>query len=203
MKPIGPFSVLVVLLLTMTVASVAGSGYGAGSPGVLPSPHPPTLSEGASSLVGTALTGTLTLAYPSGVPVTIKQTSVTLDLCNAAGCTTVTATISHTPSGYAYSFNVPPTMTGTVDIILPAGSLTDQYGISFPSVNTVVGTYTAGSTGTTSGGSPLASMSPSPMRTTNPMEQTTQPQINLLIPTLLALLSIAGVALVAVPTKTS
>ena len=80
-----------------------------------------------------------------------------------------------------------------INIVLPAGSLTDQYGAPFPNVDTVIGTFTVGS-GTSApanAGSPL----------TNPAEETAQPQLNLLIPSLLALLSILGVALVAFPNK--
>jgi hypothetical protein len=40
------------------------------------------------------------------------------------------------------------------------------------------------------------------MQTADPIEQTTQPQINLLVPALLAVLAIVGVALAALPKRT-
>jgi hypothetical protein len=91
-----------------------------------------------------------------------------------------------------------------VTIILPAGSLTDTNGTGFPSVDTVIGTFT---TGPASAPAIAASSvkyskgSLSVMHTTQPLEQPSQPEINLLIPALLGLLSIAGVALVALPKK--
>lgn len=204
MKPIGPLTVVVMLLLSTTVASVAAiGGYGPGA-GLVPSPSLPGLTySGAPSLVGTQETGVVSFAFPDGVAVSVSQSSVKLELCTASGCTTVPATITRTTSGYDYSFTIPSTVSGSVDVILPAGSLTDQYGAPFPNVDTVIGTFTAGSsTGTAASGSPLTNQSPSLMRTTNPVEQTAQPQLNLLIPALLALLSIVGVALVAFPSKT-
>ena len=203
MKPIGPFTVVVMLLLSTIVASVAAEGYGPGAPGAVPSPVPSLSYYGAPSLVGTQETGIVSFAFPDGLAVSVKQSSVKLELCTASGCTAVAATLTQTAAGYDYSFTIPSTVSGSVDVILPAGSLTDQYGAPFPSVDTVIGTFTAGSSASApaAAGSPLTKSS-SLMRTTNPVEQTAQPQVNLLIPSLLALLSIIGVALLAFPTKT-
>ena len=204
MKPIGPLTVVVMLLLSTTVASVAASGYGPGA-GIVPSPGGvPTVGYyGAPSLVGTQESGLLTFAFPDGVAVTVKQSAVKLHLCTASGCAIVPATLTPTASGYSYSFTIPSTVSGSVDVILPAGSLTDQYGAPFPNVDTIIGTFTVGSGTSTpaNAGSPLTNPSPSLTRTTNPAEEIAQPQVNLLIPSLLALLSILGVALVAFPNK--
>jgi hypothetical protein len=105
---------------------------------------------------------------------------------------------------YSYSFTIPTGITGTVSIILPAGSLTDIHGTGFPSVDTLIGTFTTGSASAPAvAASPVkySKESPSVMQTTQPLQQASQPQINLLIPALLAFLSIAGVALVVLPNK--
>jgi hypothetical protein len=117
----------------------------------------------------------------------------------------VTATLTQTgPGTYSYSFTIPAGITGTVTIILPAGSLTDIHGRAFPSVNTVIGTFTTGSASApaiAASSVKYSKESPSVMQTAQPLEQASQPQINLLIPALLALLSIAGLALLALPNK--
>lgn len=178
MKPIGLLTVLVMLLLVTTTVSVAASGYPP-DPGIKPpSPTPGvTGPPGAPALSGSQMSGLLSVTYPNGHPVTLTQTMVTLQLCVAGACTSVTATLSQTVSGtYSYSFTVPSTVSGAVSIVVTAGSLTDEYGTSFPSVNTVVGTFSITSSPPAIAGSPLTSKSSSsPMDTTNPTVQTAQP----------------------------
>jgi hypothetical protein len=157
----------------------------------------------------TQATGIVGLTYPNGVTAALSLSTVRLDLCATAGCTTVTATLTQTgPGAYTYSFPIPLGLSGTVTVILPAGSLTDTYGTGFPAVNTSIGTFTVGSASASTGAPALAAssvkyskMGQSAMHTTQPLEQASQPQINTLLPALLTLLSILGVALVALPKK--
>ena len=149
MKPKGLFAVVVVLLLTTTIASVARAQY-APTPIVIPrgpvfNPNPSVgIVPSPPVLAGTKLSGFLTVNYPDERPVTVTQTTVTLQLCTSAGCSPVTATLTQTaPGTYSYSFTVPSTVTGAVSIMIPAGSLTDGFGTSFPGANTVIGTFTA------------------------------------------------------------
>jgi hypothetical protein len=93
-----------------------------------------------------------------------------------------------------------------VTIILPVGSLTDMHGTEFPSVDMVIGTFPAGTSALSAPAIAASSVkyskeSLSVMQTAQPLEQASQPQINLLIPALLALLSIAGLAFLALPNK--
>jgi hypothetical protein len=204
MKPIAPITLIAMLFLTTAIASVAAAGgYGPGFPMV----RIPETAPGAPTVVGTQVSGLLTLTFPDGTSVTVTETTVTLRLCGASGCTTVSATLTPTgPGTYSYAFTIPSGLTGPVTIILPAGSLTDTQGTGFPSVDTAIGTFTAGSASApalAASSVKYSKQSQAVMHTTQPLEQASQPQINLLIPALLALLSIAGVALVALPNKAS
>jgi len=198
-----PVALLVALFLTSTIASVAGAGYGPGATIIIHTGTPTvTPIPGAPALVGTLLTGLLRLTYANGHPVLLTTTTTTLRLCGTGGCVNVPATIISTGLGsYSYSFNIPSAITGNVQIILPAGSLTDSYGNRFPAVNTVIGTFTVPSTTPTSIPPSGSAVSPSVMQTAYPTEQTTQPQITLLVPAVLALLTVLGVALVMLPNR--
>lgn len=113
---------------TVGAISVSGSGYAANAP-VL---HVCSLSGDP--------TGVLTVTYPNGRPVSLAQETVTLRVCGTAqGCVTVEAILIQTgPGAYSYSFTVPSAFNGAVTVTLPAGSLTDSYGTSFPSSDTAV-----------------------------------------------------------------
>jgi hypothetical protein len=177
--------------------SVYATGYAVGTPtiGVV----------GAPALVGTRFGGVLSLTYPNGAPVDLIVTQVELRLCSGSTCVTVLATLSRTgPGTYAYSFTI-PSLTGTVIIFLPAGSLTDQYGRPFPSVDTQIGTYTAPSSSTSqslpAAGSPEQS-SPQLMRQAVPQEvQVNQESTNSEIIVALAVLTLSTMGLVVLPSR--
>ena len=202
MRPVAPITLLVTLFLTTAIASVAASGYAPG-----PIVGTPITTGFAPSLVGTQITALLRFTYPDGTPVTVTQTTVTLRICitGTTKCATVTATLISTGLGtYSYSFTAPTGLTGSLTIILPAGSLTDEYGKPFPTADTVIGTFTdkpASSAPALAASSVKSSKGTSEMRITQPLELASQPQINTLLPALLTLLSILGVALVALPKK--
>ena len=195
---------LAALFLTMSIASVTAGGYGPQFPIVHHGPPTVLTVTGAPALSSNKVTGLLSFTYPNGQRVTLTSTSVTLRLCGTGGCTTVLATLTSTgPGTYSYSFTLPSTVTGSVSIVLPAGSLTDSYGTPFPSSDMVIGTFSTGTSSVAAmPGSPMNPVSPSVMQTADPIEQTTQPQINLLVPALLAVLAIVGVALAALPKRT-
>lgn len=126
---------LVVLLFAVPIGSVFAAGYAVARPIIG--------TAGAPALTGNNFSGALTLTYPNGAPITLTVSTVTLRLCSGSTCVTVVATITKTATGtYAYSFTI-PSLTGAVTIFLPAGSLTDEYGNAFPSVDTQIGTYAA------------------------------------------------------------
>lgn len=123
------------ILIASTFASVyASGGY---------SPTQPLLGTtgGAPALTGAAYTGVLTVLYADGSPVVLESDKVTLQLC-ASSCISQEVTLKQTaPGTYAYSFTPPSSLTGTITITVDAGSLADDNGRIFPSVNTQVGTY--------------------------------------------------------------
>ena len=204
MKSIAPATILVMLFLTAGIGSVAASGYTPGPPTIHCSPWPACLGTVSGAVNGVQATGALGITYPDGTSAAISESAVTLRICGTSGCTTALATLTHTgPGEYRYSFNIPHGITGPVTIILPAGSLSDLHGTSFPNANTLIGTFTTESANALSSASPAnySKESPPAVRTTQPLELAAQPQISFLIPTLLALLSIAGVALAITPTK--
>jgi hypothetical protein len=204
MKSVAPPIVLALLFLTAGISSVAASGYSPGPPTIHCAPYPACLGTFSGTANGIQATGALGITYPDGTNAAISESTVTLRVCGTSGCTPVLATLTPTGAGgYRYSFNIPHGITGPLTIILPAGSLSDVHGTSFPNVNTVIGTFTTVSTNASTSALPVrySAESPSVMHTTQPLELTVQPQINLLIPALLAFLSIAGVALAITPTK--
>jgi hypothetical protein len=133
--------ILAVLFFAMSAVTVFATYYGI-SPIIKVSPTI-TLSAGAPALVGTMVGGSFSITYPNGQPLALSKTTVTLRVCGTGGCVAVPAAI--TPSGgghFTYSFTAPSSVSGTVTITLPAGSLTDVYGTSFPATDLVLGTYT-------------------------------------------------------------
>ena len=207
MRPLAPIILLTTLFFATAIATVAATGgYGPRFPiirvPVTVTPAPPFVS-------GMVVNGTICITYPDGTAVVITETTTIFRLCGSSGCVTVDAALNGTNrclGGYTYLFTIPTGLSGVVTIILPAGSLTDVHGTGFPGVNTVIGTFTVGSSTTSAPAAAASSVKYSKepqgvMHTTTPLEQASQPQISLLMPTLLALLSIVGVALVAIPKK--
>jgi len=124
--------------------------YNPGTP-TLSISDPPTLAS------PTLVSGEITIFYGDGTPTVLSMDQVTLTLC-ATTCVSLPATLRQTSTGtYAYMF-IPPSLTGTVTIYLPAESLADDNGRIFPSYDTQIGTYaftpttaTATTTATTTG----------------------------------------------------
>jgi hypothetical protein len=153
----------------------------------------------------------MTVFYPNGKPAYIFEKNVMLRVCGSTGgCVHVTATLTQTGLGeYTYSFPLPSSVSGAVSIILQFNSLTDGYGTSYPTDDTVIGTYTLtlassaaqGSSSAASGSRGMAAGNPNVMRTTEPLEQKVQPQANLLMVSLLVTLCFVGLALIAIPRK--
>ena len=112
-----------------------GNGYTIGVP-ILG-----TTSLGAPALGSPNLySGVITVLYADGATVVLSSSHVNLELCSTT-CVTVATTLKQTaPGTYAYTFT-PPSLTGTVTIYVQAGSLADDNGRIFPSVNTQIGTY--------------------------------------------------------------
>lgn len=145
--------ILSILLLTVSLSAVFSVFVAGYDPGGDPRNHStPIIKVGAPAInatLGNATIGVFNLLYPDGVPVVLNNVQVTLRLCTST-CTLVLATLTETAPGIiTYSLPAVPSLTGAVTIILPAGSMTDNYGRSFPSVDTVIGSYFASSGGTT------------------------------------------------------
>jgi hypothetical protein len=117
------------LIATSGTVSVSGNGY-----------HPEiNVEPGICKLSGDpTYTGSFTVTYPNGQPVSLGQQTVTLRVCGTAqGCITVQAELTPTGLGtYDYTFTVPSGLSGSVTVTLPTGSLTDSYGTSFPNTDT-------------------------------------------------------------------
>ena len=201
-----PIVLLVALSLTIPIASVAGAGYKPTTiiikPLIIHTGTPVLSPPGAPALVGVLMTGLLSLTYPDGRPVTLLTTTTTLRLCTSSGCVNVPATLTSTgPGTFSYSFNLPTSLTGAVTVILPAGSLMDSYNNQFPAAPTMIGKFTVPSTTPTSVPASGSAVYPSVMQTAYPTEETTQPQVTFLVPAVLAVLAILGVALVTLPNR--
>jgi hypothetical protein len=134
---------LAVTLFTMSIVSVFGAGYqvsvpivGIAGPAAIGAPPP----NGAPPLVS----GTVTLQYADGSPVTLTQSSVTLELCSSSSCASVDSTFKQiNPGIYSYSYSLPTTISGPITITIPAYGLADDNGKQFPSVDTVIGSFVA------------------------------------------------------------
>jgi hypothetical protein len=203
---------LVVVLLAMSLVAV----FAQYPPAPTPIPHERVVAlaqaAGAGAVSGNLVVGGMTVFYPNGYPAYIVEKSVMLRVCGSTGgCVYVTATLTQTGLGeYTYSFPLPSSVSGTVKIILQFNSLTDWYGTSYPTDDTVIGTYTLtsassaaqGSSSAASGLPGRAAGNPNVMRTTEPLEQNVQPQANLLMVSLLVTLCFVGLALIAIPRRT-
>jgi len=116
---------------------------------------------GAPALVGQLMTVVDSLSFSNGMPVKVPQTQVDLRLCSTT-CTMVLATIAQiTPGTYGFTFAI-PTLTGLVNVILPAGSLTDQFGRAIPGIDTGIGSYTAPGGASPANYQPASPMQPWP-----------------------------------------
>jgi len=141
MKTIRLAAILSLLLFAMSIASVFANGYSTGVP-IIGTIGPAAI--GAPSLNGGTppISGSLFFQYADGSPVYLADNIVTLQICTATICENVQATMNRISSGeYSYSFPHPQSISGAVTIIVPAYALADQNGKQFPSVETVVGSY--------------------------------------------------------------
>jgi len=121
------------ILCALSISSVYAAGYTIGVP-ILG-------TTGAPALSGTEFTGILTAVYADGTPVVLGSEKVVLELC-AVNCVTQPVILKQTaPGTYAYSFIPPSSLTGTITILVGAGSLADDNGRIFPDVDTQIGTY--------------------------------------------------------------
>jgi len=137
MKAAHVLPLLVMVTLAASMVSVYGNAY---------TPDIPILgTTGTPALAAPSLfSGLLTVNYANRQPVVLATDQVTLQLCSATSCTPVTATLTlQSPGIYSYSFTPPSGLTGTVTIYVGAGTLADDNGKIFPSVNTAIGTYSA------------------------------------------------------------
>jgi len=137
MKAAHVLPLLVMVTLAASMVSVYGNAY---------TPDIPILgTTGTPALAAPSLfSGLLTVNYANRQPVVLATDQVTLQLCSATSCTPVTATLTlQSPGIYSYSFTPPSGLTGTVTIYVDAGTLADDNGKIFPSVNTAIGTYSA------------------------------------------------------------
>lgn len=136
MKSYSLLGTFAILLISMSIVTVFAAFY----------PPAPivTVPSGAPALVGSQVSGTFTITYPNGQPLTLIQTAVNLRVCGSTGgCVSVTATLTPTGNGgYTYSFTAPTSVSGAVTVTLPAGTFTDSYGNSYPGADMVLGTYT-------------------------------------------------------------
>jgi len=152
------------IMLAMTVASVSASGYSVGVP-ILG-------TTGAPALSGSQYTGILNVLYADGMPVVLASNKVVLQLCRSMmQCVNQVVTLKQTaPGTYSYSFAPPSGLAGTITIDVVAGSLADDNGRVFPSVDTQIGTYaTPGLSSSGTAAPPTAQALPA-----NPVPQSNQ-----------------------------
>jgi hypothetical protein len=124
--------ILFVLFFSLSIASVYAPGYTVANP-ILG-------TTGAPALASSNFAGVLTVHHADGSPVVLSSNHVTLEVCSAS-CQMVSATLTQNAAGaYTYSF-APPPLTGTVTVVIQAGSLADDNGRIFPSVDTQIGAY--------------------------------------------------------------
>lgn len=138
------YPLIATLLLFASIAGVSAKTYG---PSVIIQPtlcNPSTLHYicPPDPAGGGVESGGLTIMYPNGYPVTVPQTQMALRVCGTAGgCVLVQAPLTMTaPGTYSYSLTLPSTISGTVQVIIPAGSLTDSYGTAIPNADVIIGT---------------------------------------------------------------
>jgi hypothetical protein len=199
---------LCVLFFSATTGSVFAVGYEIAVP-ILG-------TSGAPALVGSNFAGIITVLYADGRPVVLGSNQVDLNLCssNSTGltCETLRTTLDQTaPGTYSYSFAVPTSLTGTVIVYIRAGSLEDDNGRIFPTVDTQISSYATPSSSpgqNSQSASPLPASPPLPEQSSNqPINQavvSTQPrQSSPIVQVILVLtvLLLAGLGLLAAPRR--
>jgi hypothetical protein len=134
MKALRLVPLAILMFFALSAASVFGSGYAIGVPLLGTTGNPALASPSLFS-------GVITVLYPDGAPVVLETNHIFLDLC-ASNCITVHSTLKQTsPGAYTYTFSPPSSLAGSVTIYVAAGSLADDNGRIFPSVDTSIGTY--------------------------------------------------------------
>ncbi len=147
-------TLVVIVLALASISSVYAQAYGATAPSFTTGTAGISVSAGGGVTVGVGLT------YPNGKPATLTGITTTLTVCGTGGCQTVTATITSSGNGqYSFSYTQPSGISGACTVTVPAGSLTDTNGNSFPAVNTEIGSYTVGA--------PAPNASPAPLPNSN------------------------------------
>ena len=204
---LGVLSVVLLVVSLSSVFSVLVAGY---TPGGDPHTSTPIIRVAGAPAINQTLGnqttfGVFNLLYPNGVPVVLNNVEVYLRMCSST-CTLVIGTLTETAPGViTYSVPIVPSLTGAVNIIVPAGSLTDSYGRSFPRVDTVIGSYFDSTSGATAG-NPAGSLSPGPwpgvVQQAQPVNE--QPQANVThfeIEFSILLLSLSAVGLLILPSR--
>jgi hypothetical protein len=139
---------LSLFLLASMIFSVSAQGYPAEA-----------IVVTAPAISGKSIIGVLALTYPDGTKVVLSPPTMTVRICGSSGCTTQTVTVNADGS---YSIPIPTGATGTLTVYIVAGSMTDSFGATFPSVDTLLGSVTVPSS--VPGGSPPATSQPSLFR---------------------------------------
>jgi hypothetical protein len=132
------------MFLSLGVASVFGNAEYTVAQPILGTTGSPALASPS------LYSGVISVLYADGATVVLSTNHVNLELCSTTTCDAVTTTLKQTsPGTYSYSFT-PPSLNGTITIYVQSGSLADDNGRIFPSVNTQIGTYASPTTGTLS-----------------------------------------------------
>jgi hypothetical protein len=219
MKAVRVALVLLTLFLALGVASVyANDNEGNLSDPILGTTGVPALA--APSL----FSGAISVLYADGTPVVLSTNRMYLNLCTSSnsnatyttttttmttnnnstlttGCASVLTTLKQTsPGTYTYTFT-PPSLIGTVTIYVVAGSLADDNGKIFPSVDTQIGTYAYAPSVATGTSAPIGTANTPPPAGTPPGPLTGQAVNTIQTPTqpfpigiLLAVLSVFALA---------
>jgi len=163
MKAIRLAAALSLIVFAMSIGSVFANGYSTGVP-IIGTIGPAAIGAPALNGGTPPISGSLFFQYADGSPVYLADNIVTLQICTTTICENVQATMSRISAGeYSYSFPHPQSISGAVTIIVPAYALADQNGKQFPSVETVVGSYSYGSSPTASTPQPTASQTTPPL----------------------------------------
>ena len=143
-------ALLGLLLFTASVASVFAQGYEVGYPILkLATPcigAPPQCAGAPGTLIctGGQCSGTFVVLYADGMPVTLGSLKVVLRVCGPSNCVAIEVTLTQTsPGRYSYSFTQ-PSWGSPITVTVPWGSLTDEFGKLFPSVDTQIGYFSSG-----------------------------------------------------------
>src|SRR5208337_2366498 len=172
MKAFRLAAALSLLLFTMSIGSVFANGYSTGVP-IIGTIGPAAI--GAPPLNGGTppISGSLFFQYADGSPVYLADNIATLQICTPTICENVQATMTRISAGqYGYSFPHPQSISGPVTIIVPAYALADQNGKQFPSVETVIGSYSYGNAPTSSSSPPATSQQTTPPLPLMPQQST-------------------------------